>query len=84
MASTTSTATVADAALSATGVAVSDIEGTDSGTVTVAGLHRRQPEATTADSAATIISWGEVFISTGTGSPGDRGTFSVSGSHNAG
>ena len=82
-ASTTSTATVAflDAALSATGVAVSsDIEGNSTGTVTVATFTDGNPSATTADFTATIISWGDGTTSTGTVSE-TGSTFSVSGSH---
>ena len=77
-ASTTSTATVADAVLTATGVDVSAIEG-NAVTATVATFTDANPLATTADFTATIT-WGDGTTSTGTITE-KNGVFSVTGTH---
>src|SRR6202035_3724335 len=78
-AGTPSTSTVTDAALTATGVAVSDIEGHSTGTVPVATFTDGNPLATTADFTATIT-WGD--STTSSGSVSETGsTFTVSGRH---
>src|SRR5206468_2079131 len=82
-ASATSSASVADAALTATGgFTVTATEGNDSGNQTVATSTDANPAAPVSDSAATI-NWGDGSTSAGTiTQPGGVGTdFVVSGSH---
>ena len=74
----TSTATVADAALTASGVNVNAIEG-NAVTATVATFTDANPLATTADFTATIT-WGDGTTSDGTITE-KNGVFSVTGTH---
>jgi hypothetical protein len=78
--SATSTATVADAALTAAGVIVSATEGTSTGNATVATFTDANPNATASDFAA-AINWGDGTTSTGTISANGNGGFAVTGVH---
>ena len=76
----TSTATVADAALTASGSPVSATEGSSTGTVTVATFTDANPSATAGDFTATI-NWGDGHTSTGTVTEKNGGGFSVAGTN---
>lgn len=73
------TAAVSDAALSATGVAVSAAPG-QSFTATVARVVDANPEGVASDDTATIT-WGDGSTSAGTLAAASGGGFNVSGSH---
>jgi PKD repeat protein len=75
----TFTATVSDAALSATGVAVVAAPG-QAFTATVAHVVDANPDGVASDDTATI-SWGDTSTSAGTLAAASGGGFSVSGSH---
>jgi PKD repeat protein len=75
----TFTATVSDAALSATGVAVGAAPG-QAFTATVAHVADANPDGVASDDTATI-SWGDTSTSAGTLAAASGGGFSVSGSH---
>jgi hypothetical protein len=74
------TANVADAALAATGIAVSAIEGT-SFTGAVATFTDADPNGAAADYTATIT-WGDGTTSAGTIAANASGGFTVTGTHN--
>ena len=75
----TSTATVADAPLTANGSPISATEGSSTVTVTVATFTDANPSATVGDFTATI-DWGDGHTSTGTVTE-KNGVFSVAGSN---
>ena len=77
--SATSSATVADRSLSATGIAVNGGEGAPL-SVAVASVTDADPNGVAADYTATI-SWGDQTSSTGTISANGSGGFVVTGSH---
>ncbi|HLJ96699.1 MAG TPA: peptidylprolyl isomerase [Gemmataceae bacterium] len=79
-ATTTSTATVADAALTAQGVAVSAGGGVPLTNVLVATFTDNDPNGMVSDYAATI-NWGDGTSTTGTVTAGSNNVFSVTGSH---
>jgi len=78
-ASATSTATVADAALTAAGVSISATEGASTGAATVATFTDASPKAVAGDFTATI-NWGDGTSSLGTVSA-NGGAFTVNGAH---
>ena len=79
-ASATSTATVADALLTATGVNITGTEGSSTGTTTVATFTDANPNALASDFTATIY-WGDGTTTTGTVVAQSGGGFAVDGAH---
>src|SRR5262249_34251780 len=79
-ATTMSTATVADAPLTATGIPLIAATGVPLANVAVATLTDADPNGTVSDYTATI-NWGDGTTSVGTVTAGANGTFSVFGSH---
>jgi len=79
-ATASSTATIGDAALSASGLSFVSSEGVSTGTVVAASFTDANPNAAAGDFTATI-DWGDGTSSTGTITAGAEGGFSVSGAH---
>jgi hypothetical protein len=78
--SATSTASIADAALSATGTTISSTEGTAISGATVATFTDANPNAAASDFTATI-NWGDGTSTTGTVVAQNGGGFAVNGGH---
>ena len=79
-ASATSTATIADAALSAAGTAITGTEGAVIPATTVASFTDANPNAPASDFTATIT-WGDGVSSPGIVTANPSGGFNVAGSH---